>query len=203
MTYKQIVEGCPAYNGELCVVYDSNRNTPCVLYWSDLINAWCDAQDYECANPTHYLPDSNVIELEREPLRMTVWEWREFPGIIFTFISEYETHKALWKDGELRSNTDDGWFYITEAILNATGTEVINRETEQTRWRTSMNEYVIHEWTDRYGDHHRLIKHGTDVEEQMQNEQGDWHVATKRHSDAVTELGKAMQLALDHKEVAR
>jgi len=56
-----------------------------------------------------------------------------------------------------------------------------------------MNKNVIHEWADHYDTPHRLVTVGSGVEEQMQNEQGDWHVATKRHSDAVTELGKAIE----------
>lgn len=52
---------------------------------------------------------------------------------------------------------------------------------------------IIHEWTDLYDTPHRLVTVGGGVEEQMQSEAGKWHVATKRHSDAVNELGKAIE----------
>ena len=66
-------------------------------------------------------------------------------------------------------------------------------ETLNSKEGSEMNTNVIHKWTDKYGDDHRLIKRGGRVEEQIQNEQYDWHVATKRHSDAVNELGKAIE----------
>jgi len=56
---------------------------------------------------------------------------------------------------------------------------------------------IIHEWTDLYDTPHRLVTVGGGVEEQMQSEAGKWHVATKRHSDAVNELGKAIERIKD------
>jgi len=52
---------------------------------------------------------------------------------------------------------------------------------------------IIHEWTDLYDTPHRLVTVGGGVEEQMHSEQDGWHVATKRHSDAVNELVKVLE----------
>ena len=57
-----------------------------------------------------------------------------------------------------------------------------------------MNKNVIHEWADRFGDHHRLIKDGDAIIEQMLDERHDhWFNCFPRHSAAVPELGKALE----------